>query len=100
VTVETVFGTVVAQGSTHSEGDTVVLLARPERCEVTLENPQAVNSWPVQLGRRVFYGAHVEVEGEANGVVFRTWIKDGSLPRGTAQAWLRVSPEHMSAIRP
>lgn len=100
VTVETVFGAVEAQGSTYHVGDTVVVLARPERCEVTLENPHAVNSWPVQVGRRVFYGAHVEVEGEVNGVVFRAWIKDGSLPHDTTQAWLRVAPEHVSAIRP
>ncbi|MER2137070.1 MAG: ABC transporter ATP-binding protein, partial [Arthrobacter sp.] len=100
VTVQTVFGEAVAQGESFSIGDTVVLLARPERCEVTLEQPEGGNVWRVKLGRRVFYGAHVEVEGEANGVVFRAWIKDGSLPHGTSEAWLRVAPEHMSAIRP
>jgi len=100
VMVETVFGAVKAQGSMYYVGDSVVLLARPERCEVTLENPHTVNSWPVKVGRRVFYGAHVEVEGEINGVVFRAWIKDGSLPHDTAQAWLRVAPAHMRAIRP
>lgn len=100
VTVETAFGSVVAQGVGYSSGDEIVLLSRPERCEITVDDPRTVNSWPVEVGRRVFYGAHVEIEGQINGVVFRAWIKDGSLPSNINKAWLRVSPEHVNAIRP
>ena len=100
VLVDSALGPVLAQGSGFVAGDTVVLLARPERCEVTGEQVGSVNSWSVGVNRRVFYGAHVEIEVMAGDTPLRAWIKDGSLAAGTEQAWLHVDPAHVRALRP
>lgn len=100
VAVDAPFGSVLARGSGFSIGDEVLLLGRPERCEVTSDRPEGANVWPVEVGRRVFYGAHVEVDVVAAGQRFRAWIKDGSLHRGATEAWLRLEPQHVQALRP
>lgn len=100
LTVDAPFGQVIARGQGFLVGEEVLLLARPERCEVTDEAPTAANAWPVTIGRRVFYGAHVEVEVTAAGVPFRAWIKDGALHADARDAWIRIEPRHVLAVRP
>lgn len=100
VAVEAPFGSVLARGAGFAIGDEVLLLARPERCEVTSDQPSGANVWPVDVGRRIFYGAHVEVDVLAAGHNFRAWIKDGSLHKGATNAWLRLEPQHVQALRP
>ena len=100
VLVDSALGPVLAQGSGFAVGDKVVLLARPERCEVTGQQVGTVNSWSVGVNRRVFYGAHVEIEVTAGDTPLRAWIKDGSLDAGTERAWLHVDPAFVRALRP
>lgn len=100
IAAETSFGTVISRGVGFAPGDNVVLLARPERCEVVSKKTEAANAWKVTVRRRVFYGAHVEVEVKAERDRMRAWIKDGSLGREATEAWIQIRPDHILALRP
>lgn len=98
VTLESPFGRIVAPGSGFAVGQDVVAMVRPERCFVSVEEPSGPNVWKVELGRRVFYGSHLEVDVKLPGAQARSWVADRAIGRNVTDAWMAVEPEDVRVM--
>jgi iron(III) transport system ATP-binding protein len=80
VTVDTALGNVLAVGGAGIEpGDDVIVVFRPERCQVSSEARDDGNSWPAQVTTSIFLGSHTEQVVRVDDIDFLVWSAD---PRG------------------
>lgn len=100
IEVQTKSGTVVAGTSVRefSAGDEVVLIFRPERCELSLEEPAAINCWSGTIEAALFVGSHTEHVVRAGEYRFRVWQASSELMPEGAHVWVSILPGHLRAV--
>jgi iron(III) transport system ATP-binding protein len=100
VKVATGLGEVIATAaSDHLEvGAGVVVVCRPEACQVSSEQPAGPNRWRGVVGASLFLGSHTEHVIELDGVTFRLWQPGSQLLDKGAHVWVSVGPEHVRTL--
>ncbi|MFA9430230.1 ABC transporter ATP-binding protein [Egicoccus sp. AB-alg2] len=100
VVVETALGAVVGVPSPTSldAGTEVAALWRPERCRLTLEEPDTVNRWRARVQASMFVGSHTEYLVQVGDRRFRTWSADSDSWQSDTDVWLSVAPQHVRVL--
>jgi iron(III) transport system ATP-binding protein len=80
-------------------GDRVAVVCRPERAQLSLEEPAAENRWQATIRASMFSGSRTEhVLDVGSPTPFRVWRTDSQpLPHGRP-AWIAVQPGDLRAI--
>jgi iron(III) transport system ATP-binding protein len=79
-------------------GEAAVLVFRPERCGLSMAEPDTVNRWRGVVKASLFVGSHTEHLVETDGVSFRLWRADDVIvPPGSA-VWISVEARDVLAL--
>lgn len=98
--VETDLGTMVGTPG-HPDiaaADEVVAVWRPERCEITTDEPATPNRWRGRVVASMFVGSHTEYLLEVGDRQFRTWSPDVEVIEDNASVWLSVRAAHVRIL--
>ncbi|MFW6091001.1 MAG: ABC transporter ATP-binding protein [Actinomycetota bacterium] len=99
VSVSTPHGKVTGvPGAPLRDGDEVAAQWRPERCVVTIEEPDVPNRWRATVRAGMFVGSHTEYLLQAGDHQFRTWSVDPDLIEAGTEVWLSVVPQQVRVL--
>lgn len=98
--LDTALGTVhaasVADGV--SDGDDAVLVFRPERCVMSVDEPTAPNRWRGTVETALFVGSHCEHIVRLGDDRFRVWQGSSELTPEGSEVWVAVEPDDVRAV--
>lgn len=100
VTVQTSLGEVTAVRAAPdlASGDQVALMFRPERCDVSLVEPNGPNKWQAVVEAVLFLGSHTELKLRIGDLRFHVWtMGNDPIQRGT-HVWLSVPVQSVRAM--
>jgi iron(III) transport system ATP-binding protein len=100
VTVKTAVGHIVAVPAKPSfrEGDDAVVVFRPERCAISLREPEGDAGWRGVVEAALFLGPHTEHVVRVAGNAFRVWRADVELMEPGTNVWISVPPQHLRVV--
>jgi iron(III) transport system ATP-binding protein len=100
IVVDTAHGPVqgVAGVESLAVGDEVVALWRPERSELSEDEPPTTNRWQAGVQASVFVGSHTEHVLDADGQQFRVWRADHTLLDTGSLLWISVEPRFVRVL--
>jgi iron(III) transport system ATP-binding protein len=79
-------------------GTECALVFRPERCDISVDEPVHANRWAGTVEAALFVGSHTEHIVRVQSRVFRVWRPSSDLiPEGTP-VWIGVDPAHLRAV--
>lgn len=79
-------------------GDEVVAVWRPERCEVTRDEPETPNRWQGRVVASMFVGSHTEYLLQVGDRQFRTWSPDVDVIEAKETVWVSVIQPHVRIL--
>jgi iron(III) transport system ATP-binding protein len=79
-------------------GDECVLVFRPERCELSIEEPATANRWEGTVEAALFVGSHSEHIVRVGSQVFRVWRPSPELLSEGTRVWIGVDVGHLRAV--
>ena len=75
-----------------------VLVFRPERCQLTTEEPTTTNRWLGVVEAALFVGSHNEHIVRVGDDRFRVWRASSELEPEGSEVWVSVEPAHLRAL--
>jgi iron(III) transport system ATP-binding protein len=100
VIVETDMGEIAAVPASESmkTGDPVALMFRPERCEISTDEPSFPNRWNATVEAALYLGSHTEHILRVGDRSFRVWSTASELIERGTRAWLSVPASGVRAL--
>jgi iron(III) transport system ATP-binding protein len=79
-------------------GESVVLVARPEHCHVSVERPAVAhaNAWPATIEGSTFFGYATELVLRVQGQQVIAWSERGITE--SSNVWLSIEPDDLQAV--
>jgi iron(III) transport system ATP-binding protein len=99
--VSTALGELLATAAVTDEvaaGQTVTLVWRPERCQLSLAQTGAPNCWPAHVDASVYVGAYTQYVVTSSGQTFRLVGSYAESYGDGSTVWISIDPDQLRVV--